>query len=293
MPVILASKRGVIKAAIIKGDAPLLLSRSALKALGATLNFEKDCLHVFQQVVPLKTNSAGQYIVHLVGQPADPVFAASFDEVMASVEAPDVEPESNTAPPDSAGTTASVPADEIACEPDPAVKTCLAVHARKLVEEDLITDPPELLVLCPPCTDESGWVYGLRLPSSEHYIRKSTRLLVSHSDMQSLGLLCTGDAKHSCHDTVAGHAPGVAKVGMDVKHLKGWLPNQKIRAVNLVDTASGFQRMIPFFETETASDLLNEPQSVIASTAALTDEGHFVLPCWPDPAQALLSNLGT
>ncbi|CAK8994648.1 unnamed protein product, partial [Durusdinium trenchii] len=607
MPVILASKRGVIKAAIIKGDAPLLLSRSALKALGATLNFEKDCLHVFQQVVPLKTNSAGQYIVHLVGQPADPVFAASFDEVMASVEAPDVEPESNTAPPDSAGTTASVPADEIACEPDPAVKTCLAVHARprgkclvmevfppprfaiqaeeagfrarsydlktgfdfrrsrdrKLVEEDLITDPPELLVLCPPCTDESGWVhlnstkgdrleylkrraqsrsyirwccklfrlqtrnggramfehptgsrlwtypemqslcrvfetvklhmcrYGLRLPSSEHYIRKSARLLVSHSDMQSLGLLCTGDAKHSCHDTVAGHAPGVAKVseyagqyprefvqavlntlakfrekhpehgasntcrahpaclvevledavhpdawteilaaaqsqaksdqeltpvlirlhknlghppnhdmvrilkhgdaseqalrlakefscdfcksqapptsplptqpnrvsefnhqvGMDVKHLKGWLPNQKIRAVNLVDTASGFQRMIPFFETETASvlrkllhehwiawagapkelvldpartnlgeqmmkpaeadgihvrtiaagahwqlgkceshggwfnrfvfgrnphiphDLLNEPQSVIASTAALTDEG--------------------
>ena len=237
--------------------------------------------------------------------------------------------------------------------------------------------------------------YGLRLPSSEHYIRKSTRLLVSQSDMQSLGLLCTGDAKHSCHDTVAGHAPGVAKVseyagqyprefvqavlntlakfrekhpehgasntcrahpaclvqvledavhpdawteilaaaqsqaksdqelmpvlirlhknlghppnhdmvrilkhgdaseqalrlakefscdfcksqarptsplptqpnrvsefnhqvGMDVKHLKGWLPNQKIRAVNLVDTASGFQRMIPFFETETASVL--------------------------------------
>ena len=42
---------------------------------------------------------------------------------------------------------------------------------------------------------------------------------------------------------------------MDVKHLNGWLPNQKIRAVNLVDTASGFQRVIPFFETETASVL--------------------------------------
>lgn len=30
---------------------------------------------------------------------------------------------------------------------------------RKIVEEDLISDPPELLVLCPPCTDESGWVH--------------------------------------------------------------------------------------------------------------------------------------
>ena len=46
-----------------------------------------------------------------------------------------------------------------------------------------------------------------------------------------------------------------SQVGLDVKHLKGWLPNQKVKALNIVDTASSFQRVIPFFETETASVL--------------------------------------
>ena len=44
-----------------------------------------------------------------------------------------------------------------------------------------------------------------------------------------------------------------SQVGLDVKRLKGWLPNQKVKALNIVDTASSFQRAIPFFETETAS----------------------------------------
>lgn len=30
---------------------------------------------------------------------------------------------------------------------------------RKKVEDDLMSDPPELIVLYPPCTDESGWVH--------------------------------------------------------------------------------------------------------------------------------------
>ena len=51
------------------------------------------------------------------------------------------------------------------------------------------------------------------------------------------------------------------KIGIDVKHLQGWQLNQKIRALNIVDYASNFQMMIPFFETETAAvlrRLLNE-----------------------------------
>ena len=51
------------------------------------------------------------------------------------------------------------------------------------------------------------------------------------------------------------------QIGLDVKHLKGWKPNQKVRALNIVDHASGFQRMIPFFETETSKllrDLLEQ-----------------------------------
>ena len=42
------------------------------------------------------------------------------------------------------------------------------------------------------------------------------------------------------------------QIGLDVKHLHGWKPNQKARALNIVDEASGFQHMIPFFENETS-----------------------------------------
>ena len=325
---------------------------------------------------------------------------------------------------------------------------------RSRVEEALEKHPPELLVLCPPCTDEGGWFflnsskwdrlqylkrvaqsrsfikwccklfhqqvnrgkralfehptgaktwsypevqslcrkhytvklhmcrYGMQLPGSERFIRKSTRLLVSHEDMQVLSKLCEGVGKHEAHDVVAGRWPGVSsvsqyagqyprpfvkavlhtvpafrdrtsqnevlevieddlsasawnevnavarvsvrtdeelkpvlmklhknlghppnhdlvrvlkhgqaseqalklakdlscdfcksqsrpsvplpaqsrritevnhQVGLDVKLLQGWRVNQKIKALNLVDYASGFQRMIPFFEPETSS----------------------------------------
>lgn len=82
MPVTLAGKRGVIRAAIIKGDAPLLLSRTALKSLGASLDFQKDCLRVFDTSVPLQTNSAGQYVINLVGERVESGSAAAFTEVM-------------------------------------------------------------------------------------------------------------------------------------------------------------------------------------------------------------------
>ena len=226
------------------------------------------------------------------------------------------------------------------------------------------------LVKCHMCR------YGLRIPSSKHLIKKSTKLLVSHADMGQLARECPGvqDAEHECHDTIAGthptigsistfagkytrefvesvlqtvpslgfqeslvvvhdqassiqleevlmnardtrgksdaellpvlqklhrnlghppnhdlvrllkhgnaseqaiqlactftcdfcrsHArPSVAlpaqlnkvvefnhQVGMDVKHLPGWLPNQKIKALNVVDQASCFQRMVPLRE---------------------------------------------
>ena len=226
--------------------------------------------------------------------------------------------------------------------------------------------------------------YGLQLPDSRNFIRKSTRLLVSHEDMKSLERLCNASEDHHQHDVVAGSHPGVGSVsvfagqyarefvtavlqtvpsfqgsvdltknevlevvedqlsthncevlaaskielkktgselktvidklhrnlghppnhdmvrilrhalasdeaiqlakdhkcsfcesrikprvpipsqthrasqfnqqiGLDVKYLVGWKPNQKVRALNIVDQASCFQRVIPFFETETAT----------------------------------------
>ena len=43
------------------------------------------------------------------------------------------------------------------------------------------------------------------------------------------------------------------QIGVDVKHLRGWLPNQKIKSLNIVDQASCFQRVIPFFDRETST----------------------------------------
>ena len=52
------------------------------------------------------------------------------------------------------------------------------------------------------------------------------------------------------------------RVGIDVKHLQGWKVNQKVKALNIVDMATGFQTHgAVFFEVETAGllrKLLND-----------------------------------
>lgn len=45
------------------------------------------------------------------------------------------------------------------------------------------------------------------------------------------------------------------RIGIDVKLFPGWEENQKIKALNIVDYASSFQVVVPFYETETASVL--------------------------------------
>ena len=68
IPVGLAGKKGILQAAIVKGSAPLLVSRPALKRLNAVIDFGQDRLSLFhgQQVVPLQVNSAGQYMVDVM-----------------------------------------------------------------------------------------------------------------------------------------------------------------------------------------------------------------------------------
>lgn len=82
MPVILGGKRGSIRAAVVKGNAPLLISRSALRTLKAQIDFGASELKVFGEgkVIPLKTNAAGQYVVYLLGQ--SDVGEAVFPEIM-------------------------------------------------------------------------------------------------------------------------------------------------------------------------------------------------------------------
>lgn len=57
----------------------------------------------------------------------------------------------------------------------------------------------------------------------------------------------------SCDFCKSQSRPSIPPVGLDVKLLQGWKTNQKIKAVNLVYYASGFQRVVPFFEQETSA----------------------------------------
>ena len=65
MPVTLANRRGIVRAAVVKGSAPLLLSRAALKTLKANIDFENDQLTLFGTKVPLLVNDARQYTVNV------------------------------------------------------------------------------------------------------------------------------------------------------------------------------------------------------------------------------------
>jgi hypothetical protein len=51
MPVTLAGRKGIIRASVARGEAPLLISRSALKRLGASLDFSSDTLKLFGKEV--------------------------------------------------------------------------------------------------------------------------------------------------------------------------------------------------------------------------------------------------
>ena len=63
MPVVIAGRRGIVKAAVVRGKAPLLLSRLALKTLKASMDFASDELQLFGERVPMAVNEAGQYII--------------------------------------------------------------------------------------------------------------------------------------------------------------------------------------------------------------------------------------
>ena len=84
IPVTLGSRTGVIRTAVVKGQAPLLISRVALKTLQGVLDFARQELRVFeeQEVIPLQTNAAGQLIVYVL--PTAKSDQGSFDEIMLS-----------------------------------------------------------------------------------------------------------------------------------------------------------------------------------------------------------------
>ena len=107
-----------------------------------------------------------------------------------------------------------------------------------------------------------------------------------------------------CKSQVRPHVPLPAKsarptvfnqcVGIDVKNLPGWRPNKKVKALNIVDQASCYQLMIPFYEVETSSLLKNlfaehwvrifGPPKEVVMDPAPTNMG--------EPLQAYIESLG-
>ena len=89
MPVEIAGKQGVIRAAVVQGKAPLLISRSALQRLNAVLDFRSGKMTLFedQSTVPLEINAAGQFMINVLKQSPDSVpREPDFKEVMSATQ---------------------------------------------------------------------------------------------------------------------------------------------------------------------------------------------------------------
>ena len=69
IPVHLGGRTGTIRAAVVHGTAPLLISRGVLQTLKAVINFDSQEMTIFNDTtpIPLITNSAGQFVVNLMG----------------------------------------------------------------------------------------------------------------------------------------------------------------------------------------------------------------------------------
>ena len=93
MPIVLAGRQGKVRAAVIQGSAPFLLSRPALKRLKAQIDFDRDELRLFEDGVrvPLKTNEAGQHIVPLMNSTEEDVLAMETQPSATNVSIPDTE----------------------------------------------------------------------------------------------------------------------------------------------------------------------------------------------------------
>ena len=118
LPVCLAERQGVIRAAIVKGDAPLLLSRPAMKTLAAEMDFAKDELRLFggNTAVSMQVNTAGQYMIPVTEFPVQQPLSKIVEEpatTVLTIESDDPEPASELSPPEGECTAASVTSDAV------------------------------------------------------------------------------------------------------------------------------------------------------------------------------------
>ena len=248
LPVGLHGRRGILQAAVVKGSAPLLVSRPALKRLGAQIDFSNDQLSLFQgQVqVPLEVNSAGQYMVDVMQFPdrafvpksdvSSPSQSSPVSTAVGPHQRPNLEDKPISPPQDNEVLASSKTTPvansrknggiskkqvrklkfqaqkglkpvgkkyavvEVFCPPRlvPEVEKLglkgLSIDIKQgwdltnpttaewLVEE-LEQHPPELLLLCPPCTDAGGWFHYNKCFMSTQEILKRKLIFKKHKEL--------------------------------------------------------------------------------------------------------------
>ena len=85
MPIGIFGRRGSIEATIIKGNAPLLLSRATMHDLQAVLDFSESKISLLgAQARPMVFNEAGQVIVNMLDFEPHPALLVQNDEVVST-----------------------------------------------------------------------------------------------------------------------------------------------------------------------------------------------------------------
>ena len=205
MPLFLAGKQGRVRAAVIKGKAPLLLSRTALKKLHAQVDFGKDEMVLFQEGIriPLQVNEAGQYVVPVLDkEPMEPPASMSIEE--GKIADPPGKAAAKVAGQGSSVLIAEDLRDYWEVQGSQVVRVHQCPRSSLFQPSDVLDCPVPLEQLTSQrvtqgnCADGSPIsLSGLVTPDGVP-VQKNLRLLVSHAHMRSLSRACPGHNRHHC-----------------------------------------------------------------------------------------------
>eukprot|EP00435_Cladocopium_sp_Y103_P056355 s943_g19.t1 len=175
LPIGIGGRVGSVEASIIKGTAPLLLSRNTMRSLGAVLDFQKETLSLAgSKPEKLQTNSAGQYVINIMDFPAtSSVHAPALDTSLKTLTKREARVIESMAAAWQKGRSKCVVAElfsppRFTLEAERQGLTGLSFDLkngynlldRKTQQEvaaQLDDVQPELLVLCPECKHWGGW----------------------------------------------------------------------------------------------------------------------------------------
>lgn len=180
MPVAINGKRGFIEAAIIKGTAPLLLSRKAMMSLKAVLDFNAETLRLEGgNPQKLQTNEAGQYIINVLQFEEEPRCPYSSESLAAEhVPVGQISTKQNRAlqaqknswnkgeskcmvaelfsPPRFSAVAKTMGETGLSFDIEDGWDLTIP-SVQKKVDQQLSEARPELLVACPECKHWGGW----------------------------------------------------------------------------------------------------------------------------------------